>query len=767
MVWGAAVGAVVLLAFAPAAVGLRTLARRDTDRLYAPIRTLVVEALREGRLPLWNPHECAGKPLFAEGIHSVLHPVSLLGAALAPGSMDALLLGYLVAAALGGFALASALGCSRAAAAGGGLAFALSGYSVSMTGNPVFLAGLASMPWVLASARVAGAGAPWGVVLTALSTCIAFLSGDTQCALVAGALGAALAADAGGWRGLGRALLGMFAGTLAAGVQLAATWKLLQHTYRGVELLPREKLQWPLAPARLFEWIVPGLARGRLDVLPPQPPGASEALPGVFAESVYVGLPLLVAASVGFLSGRRRTGVVLLAACTVLLWLALGHHLGARQLLDFVPVWNRFRYAEKLVAPLTLVLCAAAALGLDALGSGVGLPRAALRATVAVALAACATLAVALLAPAAIEAVLPGDALERAFVLENLVAGLPHAIVAAAALLAVARLRAPRFRTAALAALVCAAPLAALSSAAHLGEARVSATPLRLETTEPAPRLVHPHVLAFEARGGEDRLDALAVAFRTYLYPSANVTARVDVLSEYGGFQPRRFANLVMTFGGGWSRAARRFGATHVVLPPPADGEGASAAASAVEGGALVQREETPEWLELWTVPHRPWAFFANSAIAVARPQDAHQQVHELVARGDDAAVVVEATEAPATAPGRVLSVARETHELRIDAEAAGPALLVVNDAYWPGWRAWVDGKETRILAADLLVRAVAWPPGRHRLVMRYEPMELRVGLWVSALGLVTIALLAVGALRDVRRRAPGRITPGAPPADG
>src|SRR5512139_1108078 len=95
--WAAATAGAVLLAFAPAVAGLRTLSQRDTDLLYAPVRTLVVEELRAGRLPLWNPYEATGKPLFAEGIHGVLHPVSLLGAALAPASVDFLLLAYLVA----------------------------------------------------------------------------------------------------------------------------------------------------------------------------------------------------------------------------------------------------------------------------------------------------------------------------------------------------------------------------------------------------------------------------------------------------------------------------------------------------------------------------------------------------------------------------------------------------------------------------------------------------------------------------------------------
>src|SRR5512142_2494660 len=137
--WAAAVVLGALLPFAPAVVGLRTPSHHDTAQLYAPVRTLVVEALRHGRLPLWNPYEGTGKPLFAEGIHSVLHPISLLAAAVAPGSIDFLILAYLVAASLGAFLLARSLGASHPAAAGAGLAFSLSGYSVSMTGNLVFL----------------------------------------------------------------------------------------------------------------------------------------------------------------------------------------------------------------------------------------------------------------------------------------------------------------------------------------------------------------------------------------------------------------------------------------------------------------------------------------------------------------------------------------------------------------------------------------------------------------------------------------------------
>src|SRR5262245_52796904 len=55
-----------------------TLAWRDTSRLFAPMRSLITESLRAGRLPLWNPYEALGMPLFAQLLHSILHPWSIL-----------------------------------------------------------------------------------------------------------------------------------------------------------------------------------------------------------------------------------------------------------------------------------------------------------------------------------------------------------------------------------------------------------------------------------------------------------------------------------------------------------------------------------------------------------------------------------------------------------------------------------------------------------------------------------------------------------------
>jgi hypothetical protein len=760
----AAVAAGTLLPFAPAVLGLRTLSHRDTDRLYAPMRTLVVDALRHGRLPLWNPYEGTGKPLFAEGIHSVLHPVSLLGALLAPSSIDFLILAYLVAAALGAFALARSLSASPPASAGAALAFALSGFSVSMSGNLVFLAGLSSLPWLLAAARLAGLGHPWGVVLTALATATAFFSGDVQIALVGLALASLLAADAGGPRALARASAGFALGILLASVQILATYALLPLTYRGAELEPWERSVWALAPGRLLEWIVPGLLRGPLA----EPPvGASGAtLEPVFAESVYLGLPLLLAAGMGggalLASARRRTGLLLASAALILLWFALGQRLGARQLFEWVPVWSRFRYSEKFMAPLGLSLAVLGAIGVDAFGAA-RLPRAFARGLLLVALAALTALATTVLEPACVRDLadrLFGDA--APFYTRNLRDGLPHLLLAAIALLAAARLRSPALRSTLLASVVAVAPAAAVYHGAHLGlpDARRATTALPLPPDAPVPRVAQPTEGLLPQQEFQDLVEAMARQGALLLYPATNVARAVDNVQAYGAFKSARLWDLAASFRQDWLRGFRRFGLTHLLLPFPNDFPDGGSLDAAVTGGAVIQRD-LALGLEVWAVPHRPWAFFPLRSVAADGPASALGTLTDLVRLGDDATVVVEAPEAPPTSPGTVLAVARARADgaVRVVAESPGPGLLVVQDAFWPGWRAAIDGRATEILAADSLVRAVRWPAGRHALELVYDPPEVRIGLILSALGVLLLAAGANSARRKARP-APSREAP-------
>ena len=70
-----------------------------------------------------------------------------------------------------------------------------------------------------------------------------------------------------------------------------------------------------------------------------------------------------------------------------------------------------------------------------------------------------------------------------------------------------------------------------------------------------------------------------------------------------------------------------------------------------------------------------------------------------------------------------------------IHTSAAGPALLVLSDTYYPGWEAVIDGRPASILQANLCQRAVAVPAGTHVVTFRYVPQSVAWGVAITGIG--------------------------------
>jgi hypothetical protein len=79
------------------------------------------------------------------------------------------------------------------------------------------------------------------------------------------------------------------------------------------------------------------------------------------------------------------------------------------------------------------------------------------------------------------------------------------------------------------------------------------------------------------------------------------------------------------------------------------------------------------------------------------------------------------------------------------------PGLLVLTDAWYPGWKAEVDGREARVHRVDYVLRGVRVRAGEHRVELRYEPSSWRAGWIVSLTALALIGGVAVVGWR--RRR--------------
>ena len=111
----------------------------------------------------------------------------------------------------------------------------------------------------------------------------------------------------------------------------------------------------------------------------------------------------------------------------------------------------------------------------------------------------------------------------------------------------------------------------------------------------------------------------------------------------------------------------------------------------------------------------------------------------------------------PAPAPGldgdRVKIIAEHPSEVRVAAEFARPGFLVLSDVYYPGWKAYADGKEAPILRANYAFRAVYLGEGTHEVRFVYAPRSFAIGLRVSAAAALLVGIaLARAAFSDRAR---------------
>lgn len=84
-------------------------------------------------------------------------------------------------------------------------------------------------------------------------------------------------------------------------------------------------------------------------------------------------------------------------------------------------------------------------------------------------------------------------------------------------------------------------------------------------------------------------------------------------------------------------------------------------------------------------------------------------------------------------------------------------SLKVFSDTYYPGWNAYVDGKQTEIIPANIRYRAIVVPDGDRDIEFVYQPKSFRLGLIVTAFAALLV-LLQIGQkalLRLVRLRTP------------
>ena len=94
----------------------------------------------------------------------------------------------------------------------------------------------------------------------------------------------------------------------------------------------------------------------------------------------------------------------------------------------------------------------------------------------------------------------------------------------------------------------------------------------------------------------------------------------------------------------------------------------------------------------------------------------------------------------------RLVSIDAARLEFDVDSRCGG--LLVVNNQYYPGWKATVDGKDADIHATDVTLQGVSVPAGRSTVVLTYAPSSFKLGLVGLVAGIIALLVLLVTGIR-------------------
>ena len=156
----------------------------------------------------------------------------------------------------------------------------------------------------------------------------------------------------------------------------------------------------------------------------------------------------------------------------------------------------------------------------------------------------------------------------------------------------------------------------------------------------------------------------------------------------------------------------------------------------------LLGHEETPRLFGIrYHVGRTPW----GGAQRVVFRSRSGLQVFEDPRIGEPLSVL---RDAPCAGADSLRSITRAADGATVAADLACPGLLVVGDAYYPGWRARVDGRRTPVQEVNA-VRGVRLDAGHHRVEFVYRPAPV---YWGAGLAFAGIGLVLVVWLQDYRR---------------
>ncbi|HYO60092.1 YfhO family protein [Archangium sp.] len=754
---------------------------RDILRVYYPLKQYWAERVSQFQFPDWYPYDGLGQPYAGMLISGAFHPANLLYLLLPLGTaLKAItLLSYV--AALGGtwlFARLWGLGCGAALLAG--LTYGLGGYMVGISNNLLYLMAAATFPWALWGAerflRQPSAGR---AAAAAIPLCLVLFSGDPQSFAMCNGMLLVLVLlrpdRAGALRAAPRAGLLIVLGALLSAVQILSIFSTLKNAHPSAPNL-LVATRFSFHPLRLVELVLGPIfthpetgmvASGKMAQQLFQSP-----LGTFWVYSVYMGLPALLLLG-GALWAWRRNPLTWKVTGLALFILALSM---ARNLplygwfYDHVPLWSSFRYPEKLLPYFLFPAALGAGAGLEAVLRDSALARRLAQAGFVLA-GVCGLLALSewrlrIFSGGVISALWENAETSTLELLHGnfIQAAGVGAVTLGLMGVVLTRTHQPVPRAVAILGLQLAVLYLANESTYHVTYRDVLEQPTGLvnailndatETVAGRPRVYGgvDDLLPRNVPEGLESLDILSLNIAAALEPDTPALWHLESARPYLPAVSRRVATLMEldhALDRWMSRLAGLFHVRYITVESETfvknSGNRKVVLAEDPRLGAVLLRN--PRTL--------PRAYLATPR-CVPDPSAALGLILSRDLRpGLDVALECPPGEARGEAPadtgepGQVRFIHYAPESVELEVEARQPAVLVLNDAFYDGWSATVDGQPAPILPANLAVRGVHVPAGTHQVSFTYRTPFLRLGALIS---LGSLSLLGLAVLLERRKR--------------
>lgn len=746
---------------------------RDLSLYFYPMRYLMVDMVRSGQLPLWNPYVFCGYPLLGTLQVGVFYPLSLLHYVMpfALAFNYYTILHYFLAA-LFMYWLARYFRLSRPSSFLAAVVFAFSGYLLSMANMSTTLSSAVWAPLILLFYdRQLKAGRIFSRITLALAILLAlqFLGGEPTVIYLTGLflLAYGLVESRGSWSAVLQGLGGLaLAGAIAAGLTAVQLFPFLETAVLSLRASLSDYAFISLKsfhPRELINFVMPFFFGNLLKEGIQMPVLAGDKFQG-WVISPYLGFFPLLFAFLSFGRGMGRRAILLWGMVAFSLFMAFGR---------FTPVYGLFfrtlpgiamiRYPVKFLFLAAFSLPLLCALGFEKVQEIMGAKKQSLRGVVLLlSLLMLAAGAAYLWASANLEAIfLYLRRLIPSFLEPYFMGGLwrmmtfnvlslrdlaVHLFLGALVFLLAERGFLRRSVFVGLMLAFIAFDLFSANAGINIpSDARVydQQTPnlriLRQDGGLFRYFSIPPRTVEFSAM--KRTRDENLLLDRDGLSPNWLLPYRLQHLGGRESMEPRGFMRLYWSGVGELTKKHRKFldmANVKYVFSPEYIKDPALQVIRKRKG------EELTGYLYL-NKAHLPRAYFIKAVRVVSDPAE----VIGVMKREDFNPAREVILEAPIKYQWRpslrkeyVKITGYEPNSVCIRTFADEPRILYLSDTYYPGWGAFVDGQKTKIYRADHMFRAVLLEAGEHEVRFVYSPLSFKLGALVSLLSTGLVSFL-------------------------